>query len=161
MKIEDYVLNYDPMVDKERIVFAWNGKHAVDFKDANREFRLEVIGYFIEHAEATPIRLIRDLYTSETKFAEQAWGVNMVVSDLAEQLLKRGGIDYLEDYLAGLWRGMDAFIASRRIKLSKELNIKLADACMRLANLPENTGRKDQLEFTAGLFESAGKDRYN
>ena len=119
MEIEEFVKNYSED-DELEIMFAWNGKHADDFKDENMEFRLAVLEYFKENRGVFPVTLIAALYDAETEFAREAWGVNPVVSLLAEDLLERGREAYAPIYLKGWYRGMDAHIQSRQIELSDE-----------------------------------------
>jgi hypothetical protein len=110
----DFIAHYDPARDRARVAFAWNGRHADDFRDANQEFRESVLGAVLRNPGAAPIELVRDLYDAETAWAKEAWCVNSeAVRALAGELLTRGGSAYVEDYLAGkIGRGMDAFCAA-------------------------------------------------
>lgn len=114
---EAFFENYDPSWE-DKVSFAWNGKHAQEFVDSNLEFRRQVCELFKAHKSQASLPLIAALYTAETKCAKEAWGVNRVVSELAQELLERGGIPYLETYMNGVGRGMDAGMESGRIELS-------------------------------------------
>ncbi|WP_061937057.1 hypothetical protein [Collimonas pratensis] len=116
--IQEFVQTYSPQ-SEARIVFAWNGKHAAEFADENMVFRQSVCDYFEANKEAIPLPLIAALYNAETLFAKEAWGVNSVVSELAQELLERGGINYIDAYIAGAARGMDAYMESGNIRLSQ------------------------------------------
>ncbi|MFZ3193087.1 MAG: hypothetical protein WA154_07760 [Moraxellaceae bacterium] len=119
MNIKEYVKNYRED-DELEIMFAWNGKHANGFEDENFKFRREVLDYFKSHKGTFSVSLIAALYDAETEFAKEAWGVNPVVSLLAQELLERGREVYASTYLKVWGRGMDAYIQSMRIELSKE-----------------------------------------
>jgi hypothetical protein len=110
----DFVANYDPARDRARVAFAWNGQHADGFRDANEPFRESVLEAALRNLAAAPIALVRDLYDAETAWAKEAWCVNSdAVRELAEELLTRGGTEFVEDFLAGkVGRGMDAFCAA-------------------------------------------------
>lgn len=110
----DFVANYHPARDRARIAFAWNGRHADGFRDANQEVRGRVIRAALEDVGRVPIELVRDLYDAETAWAKEAWCVNhRAVSTFARELLTRGGPAFVEDYLAGkVGRGMDASMSA-------------------------------------------------
>src|SRR5260221_14226648 len=127
-EITSFVDGYDTS-QQARIAFAWNGKHAKEFNDANQDFRRQVITHTLSRLDVVPLELVRDLFTAETQHAQEAWGVNLWVSALAQTLLIRGGAQELEIYGAAMGRGMDAGLASRNIQLPKSLALLLAAAC--------------------------------
>jgi hypothetical protein len=110
----DFIARYDPARDRARVAFAWNGKHADDFRDANQEFRRQVVRAALRDVSRVPVELVRDLYDAETAWAKEAWGVDhRAVSTFARELLTRGGAAFVEDYLAGkVGRGMDASMSA-------------------------------------------------
>lgn len=114
----DFVASYTPS-SEAKIAFAWNGRHGADFDDANMAFRTVIGDYFEEHAQACSLPLIAALYRAETQWAKEAWCVRSVVAELAQELLQRGGVAYLDVYLAGACCGMDACMESGNISLSK------------------------------------------
>jgi hypothetical protein len=113
-EVDQFVANYESARDRARLRFAWNGKHADQFRDANYEFRRRVLRPVLANLHAAPIELVRDLYDAETAWAAEAWCVKAeAVRALAEELLTRGGSDFVEDFLAGKFgRGMDAHCAA-------------------------------------------------
>eukprot|EP01034_Spumella_vulgaris_P035477 gene35478-43742_t len=98
--VNDFVRTYAPQAEAQ-IAFSWNGKHASEFVDWNMQFRQEVCAYFEDENDVFPLPLVAALFKAETLFAKEAWGVNRVVSKLAQELLERGGVEYLDVYLAG------------------------------------------------------------
>lgn len=112
--VAQFVAGYLSSRDRARIAFAWNGKHAEQFDDANYPFRRQVLKRALANPGAVSIDLVCDLYDAETAWAKEAWCVYAeAVRALAEELLTRGGPDYVEDFLAGkIGRGMDAFGAA-------------------------------------------------
>ena len=134
-------------------MFAWNGKHAEEFEDANYEFRHAVLEVVMADLAAAPIELIRDLYDAETALAKEAWGVYAeAVRALAEELLTRGGPEYVEDFLTGkLGRGMDAHCAAY-FDCPRELAERLlAEVEARLA-IGADGHRKQLLEAGREIF---------
>jgi hypothetical protein len=134
---QQFVNSYSTAEDRQRIVFAWNGKHAEEFHDANDEFRQQVLALVLADPAVVPIELVRDLFDAETAMAKEAWGVNTeAVRALTRELLTRGGPAFVEDFLIGkIGRGMDAYCAAyfdcpRELaeKLLAEVERRLADA---------------------------------
>ncbi len=149
---DKFVKHYATAEDRQRIVFAWNGKHAEEFHDANYEFRQQVLEVVLSDIRTVPIELIRDLYDAETALAKEAWGVyTEAVRALAEELLTRGGPAFVEDFLAGkIGRGMDAYCAAYfdcPRELTKQL---LAEVERRLADVEGQ--RKALLEAGRDIF---------
>jgi hypothetical protein len=91
-----------------RICFDWNGKHSEDFEDRNMEFRDAVREAVLADVSAAPLELVRDLFRAETRCSREAWGIVAGVSILAQNLLRRGGVTYLADYLEGKFQSFDA-----------------------------------------------------
>ena len=150
MSVErDFVCTYTPQAETQ-IAFAWNGKHANEFVDSNMQFRRKVCNYFEDEKDRFSLPLIAALFKAETLFAKEAWGVNRVVSALAQELLERGGVEYLDVYLAGARCGMDAFMETGNITLSKLRCQELLDRCLANANATEQTGK--QWEMLAERF---------
>jgi hypothetical protein len=128
LAVKDFVRIYSPEAEPQ-IAFAWNGKHASEFIDANMQFRREVCSFFQDDKSAFSLPLIAALFKAESLFAKEAWGVNRVVSRLAQELLERGGVEYLDLYLAGARCGMDAYLETGNITLSKPRCQELLDQC--------------------------------
>lgn len=124
--VREFVAVYTPAVGGKQIAFAWNGQHAETFADSNYEFRRRVVEVVLLDPSAAPIELVRDLYDAETRWAAEAWCVYAeAVRALAEELLTRGGPDFVEDYLAGkIGRGMDAS-CSAYFDCPRELTVRL------------------------------------
>lgn len=152
MDIEPFVANYTE-ADSKRICFNWNGKQADGFKDLNRESRREVYRYFKAHKASVPLLLIRDMYKAEIEYGREAWVENsLVITELAQELLSRGGVQYLDDYIDGLLGNKDTYLALRKIELTKEQYQYLGDECTRRAEDPKYSDKKSICEFVAELF---------
>lgn len=147
--IRDFVRTYTLQAETQ-IAFAWNGKHASEFVDKNMLFRQEVCDYFQAEKDTFSLPLIAALYKAETVFAREAWGVNSVVCALAQALLERGGVEQLDVYMAGAWCGMDAYMESGNIRLSKLRCQELLDRC--LANARATDGSESQWTMLADRF---------
>jgi len=149
LDVREFVRTYTSEAESS-VSFAWNGKHATEFVDANMLFRKEVCDYFEGGNEVFPLPLIAALYKAETLFAKEAWGVNAVVSRLAQELLERGGVEYLGIYLEGARCGMDAFMATGNIALSKQRCQELVHQCQ--ANATAKDGNEKQWALLADRF---------
>jgi len=147
--VSDFVRTYTQDAES-RIAFAWNGKHAADLIDANAQFRRRVCEHFEEHVEDCSLPLIAALFRAETLLAKEAWGVNRVVSKLAQEMLERGGAEYLDHYLAGARCGMDAFMETGNITLSKNRCQELLEKCQ--ANIASADGAENQWKMLAERF---------
>lgn len=145
----DFVREYTPQAEN-KIAFAWNGLHANELVDANMQFRQEVCDCFEDEKDTFSLPLIAALFKAETLFAKEAWGVNGVVSELAQELLERGGVGQLDVYLAGVQCGMDAFMEAGNITLSKPRCQELLDRC--LANATATGGNGTQWKVLAERF---------
>jgi hypothetical protein len=149
LAVRDFVRTYSPEAEPQ-IAFAWNGKHAEDFNDSNMQFRRDVCVFFQDDKGAFSLPLIAALFKAETLFAREAWGVNQVVSRLAQELLERGGVEYLDLYLAGARCGMDAYMETGNITLSKSRCQELLDQCK--ANATFANGSEKQWTLLAERF---------
>jgi hypothetical protein len=157
--IDEFCSRYTSARDRARISFAWNGKHADQFEDANFRFRQRVLKVVLADLHRAPIELVRELYDAETAWAKEAWGVNLqAVRALAEELLTRGGTEFVEDFLAGKFgRGMDASGAAY-FQCPRELAERLlAEVERRLAVGAEGDRRK-LLEAGRAVFREWVED---
>lgn len=126
----------------DRIRFAWNGKHADGFVDANLAFRRKVCDYLVKRKAEAPLQLVADLYTAEVEYAKEAWGVSRVVSVLAQEMLERGGAQFLETYAHALRCGMDAGLESGRIVLSEPRRQELLAFCEAKAGIEHHPDQR-------------------
>jgi hypothetical protein len=74
---------------------------------------------------SAPLELVRDLFRAETRWSREAWCIVRGVSTLAESLLRRGGPQYLDDYLEGKFQSFDASLGS-----AFEVDLPLAKAML-------------------------------
>ncbi|HEY1188819.1 MAG TPA: hypothetical protein VGE74_14285 [Gemmata sp.] len=150
--LDDFATFYTPALDRARAAFAWTGGHADAFLDTNEPFRRQVLDLVLPNLGAAPIELVRDLYDAETAWAEQAWCVQAETARaLAEELLTRGGPEFVEDFLQGKFRGMDAAGAAY-FECPRELAQRLlAEVDRRLAEGAEGPHRT-RLEAGRDVF---------
>jgi hypothetical protein len=128
-EIDTFIRAYSTR-DRDRIVFASNGKLGPELRDANIQHRLAVCDR-LRKTGASPAsdELIRELYDAETAWAKAAWCVRHdTVSFLAAELLSRGGNKNLRHYLQCMFRGQDAYLSSLCIKLSPEVRSQVVVA---------------------------------
>ena len=106
--------------DFDKIKFAWNGEHGDKFVDTNYKFRIELCEFLTPKLDTIKLELLRDLYIELSKCAKEVWGVYKKYPLFAQQLLNRGGSDYIMDYLIGASQCFDTAIASGAISLTKD-----------------------------------------
>ena len=113
--------------DFDRIKMVWNGKYGNEFEDKNYDFRTQLCEFIIPQLDTIKLELIRDLYCETGKSSEMTFGVYNSFHLFAQQLLQRGGTEYLLDYIKGASHTMDTGISSGRITLTKEKAKELLD----------------------------------
>ena len=106
--------------DFERIPFQWEGGYGEDFNDKNLDFRIQLCEYLIPRLGQIKLDLLKDLYLEFGKTSEYTFGCYTNFHLLGQELLERGGIAYLTDYLQGAAHTMDTALTSSKIIVSKE-----------------------------------------
>jgi hypothetical protein len=106
--------------DFDRIKMVWNGKYGNEFADEHYDFRTQLCEFLIPQLDTVKLELIRDLYCETGKSSEMTFGVYINFYLFAQQLLQRGGTEYLLDYIKGASHTMDTAMSSGRISLTKE-----------------------------------------
>jgi hypothetical protein len=106
--------------DFDRIKMVWNGKYGNEFIDEHYDFRTELCEFLIPQLDTVKLELIRDLYCETGKSSKMTFGVYNNFHLFAQQLLQRGGTQYLLDYSKGAVHTMDTAMSSGRISLTKE-----------------------------------------
>jgi hypothetical protein len=122
--VVEFIRSYTS-ADEPRIRFDWNGQHAEGFVDRNMEFRTAVRESVLANVSAAPLALVRDLFRAETQCSREAWGIVEGVGILAENLLRRGGLADLDEYLEGKFQSFDASLGS-----AFEYDLPLAQAML-------------------------------
>src|SRR6476660_5740237 len=115
-EIKAFVANYSA-ASIERIRFVWNGKHGADFSDANQEFRTDVVEVVVDQPHKAPLELVRDLFLEEASWCREAWGSSRHFSELAENVVKKCGVAFLDDFLKGMMMSFDTFGACHQMRL--------------------------------------------
>jgi hypothetical protein len=136
-EIQAFVVNYSA-ASIERIRFAWNDKHGADFADANQAFRTEVVEFVVDQPHKAPLELVRDLFLEEASWCREAWGSSRHFSELAETMVKKCGVAYLDDFLKGMMASFDTFGACHQMRLREfEIDEFLQAIEERLKQAPE------------------------
>jgi hypothetical protein len=150
--IEQFVRDYNGS-QKHRIEFAWNGKHASEFRDANQEFRSHVVAFVCEHSGQGSVELLRDLFIEDSKWSVQAWCAPFTFATLGGLLLTRGGVDYLSDFLEGFNASFDTFGACHQMDLDPIVASALIRHSQQQLNNTLHEPTKTKLESGQQLFE--------
>jgi hypothetical protein len=138
--------------DEHRIRFAWNGKHADEFSDANYDFRKKVLEAVLQQPDAAPLSLVRDLFRAETELSREVWCVDNRVATLAEIMLTRGGRASLIEFLRGKCQSFDASMACGGIRIDRRLAKDLHDEATRLLRKCNDDRERKLLEVGRVTF---------
>lgn len=144
--------------DRPRIDFAWNGKHAAEFVDANQQFRWEVVAHCTNEPGKASQLLLEHLFLADAAWSKEAWGAPRHFGALAATLLQRGGEGSLSVFVAGLGASFDTYGACHHtMRLSPELAARLAIAARETSLASDDERTKGQLQLAAELFEKIQK----
>lgn len=160
-ELQTFIDNYTS-ADFDRIKLVWNGKYGQDFFDFNYDFRMKICEHVVPQIEKVNIQLICDLYSETGKTSPMIFGVYLKFHLFADELLKRGGVKYLLDYIRGASHSMDTGISSGRLTISKEQAKELLDYFDELkskSNDPEeklllNEYIRNRFDYIANRVES-------
>lgn len=143
--------------DSERVSFAWNGKHADKFIDANQEIRWDVVRYCIENPNDSPLSLLEALLRADAAWAREAWCSPNHFHDLAQIFLIRGRTAALDAFADSLSASFDTFGACHRLQLPSDILSELTSALRQriTASPSEDSGRR--LKTALELFEKLGQ----
>ncbi|WP_413512097.1 hypothetical protein [Myroides odoratus] len=117
--IQDFIDNYQA-ADRDWLVLKWNEKFGAKFKDENYIFRQQIASIVCNQIHTAPIELIRDLFIELGKVAQVSFSVFNNYHLLAQELLERGGKEYLYDYVCAAHISFDTFLSTANIQLSPE-----------------------------------------
>jgi len=151
-EIIEFIEHYTPS-GRERISFAWNGKHAEEFVDANQSFRWSVVQECLANSERVPLLLLEDLFLADADWAVQAWGVPEHFAPLGGALLVRGGSAALESFSKGFNASFDTFGACHEIQLPMGLLPSLVTSVREMREHLTDEQQKARLESTLELFQ--------
>lgn len=118
-ELQTFVNNYTKN-EFDRIALKWNGKFGEDFIDDNYDFRMKVCEFVVNQIEQVSIELVRDLYCETGKTSPMTFSVYNKFHLFADELLKRGGKEYMLDYFRGASHSMDTGIRSGMLTISKQ-----------------------------------------
>lgn len=140
--ISDFIADYAD-ADRQRIAFAWNGKHAADFEDANQAFRWQVVEACLALPENASSLLLEHLFQTDVAWSREAWGAPKHFAQLGSVLLTQGKESVLDAFANNFPRSFDTYAASHHMQLAPELLSRLIlHTEERLAMTTESTQRK-------------------
>lgn len=151
-EITEFIEHYTPS-GRERISFAWNGKHAEEFVDANQSFRWSAVQECLANSERVSLLLLEDLFLADADWAVQAWGVPGHFAPLGSALLVRGGSAALESFSKGFNASFDTFGACHEIQLPMGLLPSLVTSVREMREHLTDEQQKARLESTLELFQ--------
>jgi len=152
LDIIEFIEHYTHL-ERERIAFAWNGKHAEGFVDASQSFRWAVVKECLVNSERVPLCLLEDLFLADADWAIQAWGAPEHFAPLGSALLIRGGSAVLESFAKGFNASFDTFGACHEIQLPVDLLPSLITSVREMHECISDERKKVELESTLELFQ--------
>jgi hypothetical protein len=156
MTIEDFIRNYSSS-DRERVRFDWNGAPGPDLIDRNHDFRKAILAAVLVDPDRCPVDLLADLFTAETAYSKEAWGIDPRVRDVAKALLQRVGHAQVEVFVRGSRQGFDAHLACATVDINPELRAALVRHCEQMATTADTA---DTRRFwTGGVELLSGRSR--
>jgi len=143
-ELQNFIDNYTSF-DFFMIKLKWNGKYGQDFVDDNYDFRMQVCEFIVTQIDKVNIKLIRDLYCETGKTSPLTFGIYNKFHLFADELLKRGGKEYLFDYIRGSMHSMDTAMSSGVLTISKEKAQELLEYFDELKFTTQNAEEKQLL----------------
>ncbi|HEY9104815.1 hypothetical protein [Chitinimonas sp.] len=138
--------------DHPRLAFAWNGKHASEFVDANQDFRWQLVqACLAAPGKASPL-LLQHLFLEDALWSKEAWGSPYHFADLAAALLTSGRESVLVPFAQGFVMSFDTFGACHELRLPPELVDQLALATQEMLGSTAADKERKPLEAAAELF---------
>lgn len=134
------------------IDFAWNGKHAADFRDSNQEFRWQVVDLCINQSSLASPLLLEHLFLADAEWAAEAWGSPHHFAQLGSALLEVGQEAVLDSFSKGFVRSFDTFGACHEIQLSKPLHARLSASAKEALSVATEENHLKRLEAALALF---------
>lgn len=138
--------------DRERIAFAWNGKHSSEFVDANQEFRWSIAKECIENPALAMSELLEQLFLADAEWSRQAWGAPNHFAGLGRALLLRGGDSAIDAFSIGFITSFDTFGACHQICLPDEQLQELIAAVNEKLKATSDDKTRNRLESALKLF---------
>jgi hypothetical protein len=146
-----FIAGYGP-ASRDRICFAWNQKHAGDFRDDNASVRQEVIAAVLAEPGKTDLDLIADLFEAEARWSKEAWCVRDSFSTIGTLLLRRGGIAQLDRFLEWFAVSFDSYSQCHAMSLDPVTLAPLISEVERRLAAGSNDRWKARLEMARDLF---------
>ncbi len=116
---QSFIDNYSEK-DSQWLSLNWNGKFGKKFADQNYLFRQQIAAIVCQQIDSVAIKLVKDLFIELGKEAQLSYVVFQNYHLLAQELLERGGKDYLFSYICAAHISFDTFLSTANIQLSPE-----------------------------------------
>jgi hypothetical protein len=143
--------------NRDSIAFVWNQKHGAELRDSNYKVRQDVIAAVVDAPEQVSIDLLHDLFEAEARWSKEAWCICDGFAKIGMLMLKRGGTNSLDHFLAWFSNSFDTFCGCHTMQLDPiTVDALLQEVNRRLAATPKDPD-KSSLEMAKGLFEKFKK----
>jgi hypothetical protein len=149
--VTDFISQYTAS-SRSAIDFAWNGKHAADFRDSNQEFRWQVVDRCINQSRLASPLLLEHLFLADAEWAAEAWGSPHHFAELGSALLEIGQEGVLDSFSRGFVRSFDTFGACHEIQLSGPLLARISASAKEALSMATEEDHQKRLEATLELF---------
>lgn len=119
-----FIDNYSDK-DAQWLSIDWNGKFGRKFTDQNYLFRQQIATIVCQQIKTVDIQLVNDLFIELGKEAQLSYVVFQQYHLLAQELLERGGQEYLFSYICAAHISFDTFLSTANIQLSTERSTEM------------------------------------
>jgi hypothetical protein len=148
---KSFISSYGPDL-RFRICFAWNGKHADDFRDTNDSLRQEIIDAVLAEPDKAGLDLVADLFEAEAQWSKEAWCVRDSFSILGSILLNRGCTAKLNHFLDWFAVSFDSYSECHAMSLAPAILDPLISEIDRHLTEAIDNRRRKELEMARNLF---------
>ena len=148
--LQEFIHNYNTQ-DAPYLDLDWNGKFGAKFKDANLSFRLQIAEQVYYEIQSVDLELLKDLFIALGRTTQLNFKVHPYFHVFIQELLQRGGKQYLFEYICAAHISYDTFMATSTICLSEDRKIELLEYFDYLKATQPNVSK---------LFIQAIRDRF-
>jgi hypothetical protein len=124
---QSFIAGYS-IAEQARIAFAWNGKHATEFVDANQVFRWSIVEHCLANPGASSPLLLSHLFLADAEWSQEAWCSPHHFARLGALLLECGEGESLASFAHGFNLSFDTFGACHSMSLAPDLLERLVAA---------------------------------
>ncbi|HXT00967.1 MAG TPA: hypothetical protein VN915_09855 [Elusimicrobiota bacterium] len=136
-----------------RIAFHWNERHGKDFSDSNQALRAFIVKAVLDAPGRASVELIHDLFEAEARFSKEAWCISPNFPRLGSLLLSRGGVEFLDAFVANMGISFDAYVSAHTMELDPVTIFSMLKELERRISNAADDSEKKRLVVAKQLFD--------